>query len=100
MTTFTQVLEHYGVPARTGTSQCPIHQDMHPSMSINVDKEVWKCHVCDLGGTTRHLVAAMENISQDEADTWIADRFGGAPITAQHQHRPGRRRWLPPWRKK
>ena len=30
---------------------CPFHDDKHPSMSIDVKRGLWKCFVCDIGGT-------------------------------------------------
>lgn len=31
--------------------RCPFHEDQNPSLNVNLEKKVWHCPVCDLGGT-------------------------------------------------
>src|SRR5438093_12098113 len=36
---------------------CPNHEDKHPSLSINLDKNTWICGLCGLDGTAWMLAA-------------------------------------------
>jgi AAA domain/CHC2 zinc finger len=39
------------VPARGAfTARCPFHGDRTASLSVNLDKGVWNCHACNIGG--------------------------------------------------
>jgi hypothetical protein len=39
------------VPFRgTFTARCPFHGDRTASLSVNLEKAVWNCHACDIGG--------------------------------------------------
>lgn len=40
---------------------CLFHEDRNRSASINLDKEVWYCHVCDTGGSTEELLDIIEH---------------------------------------
>ncbi|AGI12932.1 putative DNA primase [Propionibacterium phage PHL112N00] len=39
---------------------CPFHDDHQPSMSINLDKGVWYCHTCGVGGGLAQLQQRLE----------------------------------------
>ncbi|WP_283272691.1 CHC2 zinc finger domain-containing protein [Spiroplasma sp. SV19] len=54
---------------------CPFHSDSHPSLSISVEKQVWRCFVCNVGGTVEYFVAKIENLSINEAKQLISDKY-------------------------
>lgn len=55
---------------------CPWHADSRPSLQINVEKQIWKCWVCDLGGDVFSFVMQREGISFVEALRMLAERAG------------------------
>ena len=58
---------------------CPFHDDHDPSMSINADKQIFKCFVCGAGGNVFSFVQKYEKISFIEAVYKVAD-YAGVPI--------------------
>ncbi|MFI5840519.1 CHC2 zinc finger domain-containing protein [Catenuloplanes sp. NPDC051500] len=60
----TAVLEHYGVQVNTmrvtSMVACPLHEDNTPSCSINLDRQLWRCHSCNGGGSSWDLIMAKE----------------------------------------
>lgn len=46
---------------------CPFHDDHDPSMTISVDKQIYKCFVCGAGGNVFTFVQDYENISFPQA---------------------------------
>ena len=42
---------------------CPFHHDHHPSLSVNDQKGVFKCFVCDVGGNAITFVQRLKNLS-------------------------------------
>jgi len=57
------VLEHYGVVLngrRVQMAQCCFHQDDTPSMSVNLNRQLWRCHSCNRGGDVYTLVEEKE----------------------------------------
>lgn len=55
---------------------CPFHDDHNPSMSISVDKQIYKCFVCGAGGNVFSFVKDYEKISFNEAVSRLADKAG------------------------
>ncbi len=51
---------------------CPFHDDHDPSLSISVDKQIYKCFVCGEGGNVFNFVMAYEKISFSEAIIKVA----------------------------
>jgi DNA primase len=47
---------------------CPLHSDMHPSLSINLPKGVWICHAGCGQGSIRTLLSEYLGISAFEAE--------------------------------
>ena len=45
---------------------CPFHDDHDPSMTINTQKQIFKCFVCGQGGNVFTFVQKIENISYFE----------------------------------
>ena len=46
---------------------CPLHDDRHPSLRINLEKQVWYCDPCGSGGDVIRFIELVENISFREA---------------------------------
>ncbi|MGR6999964.1 CHC2 zinc finger domain-containing protein [Yinghuangia aomiensis] len=68
-----EVLTHYGaegVPDSGGwrSLRCPFHGDRSASASVKPDEDLFKCHVCDVGGDSFTVVAWKEGIN-DFPDT-------------------------------
>jgi DNA primase len=57
-------------------ARCPFHDDRHPSMQINPDRQSWKCWVCDIGGDVFSFVMQKEGVTFPEALQMLADRAG------------------------
>lgn len=55
---------------------CPFHDDHNPSMSVSVDKQIYKCFVCGNSGNVFNFVMEYEKISFIEAVKIIADKQG------------------------
>ncbi len=50
----------------------PTHTDRHPSLRVNVHKDVWRCDPCDAGGRSIALVVHSGVARNDaEALTWL-----------------------------
>lgn len=58
---------------------CPFHDDRHPSLSVHVGKQLYKCFACDAGGDLFSFVMRMENCSFPEALRILAHRYGILP---------------------
>jgi DNA primase len=69
--------------------RCPFHDDEHPSMRVNLMKEVWRCDPCDAGGDVFDLVQRVSQVSFPEALRWLAERAGvaEAPVAVQRPQR-------------
>ena len=52
---------------------CPFHDDHDPSLSINLDKQIFKCFVCGEGGNVFNFVKAYEKISFSESVIKVAN---------------------------
>lgn len=53
-------------------ARCPLHQDSHPSFSVNVENGLWMCHSRCGGGDFTQLVEKVLLCSYQEAKEWIA----------------------------
>ena len=90
------VCAHYGIELvkdgqRPGQykARCPFHDDQKPSLKLNLDKRIWHCFPCDLGGNVLDLVNRLEG-NEDTAGMRDAARkvaeLSGIPLA------PGRAR--------
>ncbi|KAF5275528.1 hypothetical protein FQR65_LT16626 [Abscondita terminalis] len=52
---------------------CPFHDDSSPSLSISVDKKVFKCFPCGVGGNVITFVKEFKNINFFKAVKEVAD---------------------------
>lgn len=50
--------------------RCPVHDDSHPSVSLNVQKNVWKCQAC---GAKGDIVSLICHIGKAERKTVLLD---------------------------
>ena len=59
-----RLLDHYQIRYNPSKNEqhilCPFHDDHQPSMSINLDKGVWYCHTCGIGGGLHKLQQRLE----------------------------------------
>lgn len=55
---------------------CPWHDDKRPSLRINIDKQVWRCDPCDIGGDVFDFVARHQGADFPGALRFLADRAG------------------------
>lgn len=75
---------------------CPFHEDKNPSMSVNVDKQAWHCHACDIGGGVIDLLAKFANMSPVEyikangigSENHRFDSNSITPSAPRHQPQP------------
>lgn len=65
----------YGMGQLTKRAKCWYHDDQHPSMHVNKQKNIFKCFVCGKGGDVIRLVRDYNNLSFVEACDWLAKEF-------------------------
>lgn len=69
------VLEEYGIEGETKGNEfltlCPFHNDTHPSCSINIQKEVFRCLACEAKGDIYSFLAAASNTSKAAIKKYI-----------------------------
>ena len=68
-------------------ARCPFHDDRRPSLQINVDRQSWKCWVCDVGGDIFSFVMQREGMTFPEAFQLLADKAG--VVLEQPTGKPG-----------
>jgi len=61
---------------RNFVAVCPFHDDHNPSMSVSVDKQIYKCFVCGAGGNVFTFVQHFEKVSFPEAVQKVASMVG------------------------
>jgi len=60
--------------------RCPWHDDSRPSLSVNTERQTFRCWVCDIGGDVFSFLMRMERIEFREALEVLAQR-AGIPLT-------------------
>ncbi|WP_337174446.1 DNA primase [Paludisphaera sp.] len=55
---------------------CPWHDDRHPSLEVNPDRQTFKCWVCNIGGDVFEFVQRMDRVEFPEALRTLAERAG------------------------
>ena len=55
---------------------CPWHEDSRPSLQVNLERQTYRCWVCDVGGDVFSFVMRMEKVEFREALEQLADRAG------------------------
>ncbi|TWT67641.1 DNA primase [Posidoniimonas polymericola] len=61
---------------RNYVCRCPWHDDTKPSLTINQERQSWRCWVCDIGGDVFSFVMKRDGIGFREALELLADRVG------------------------
>lgn len=55
---------------------CPFHSDHSPSMSVSLEKQIYKCFACGESGNVFTFVEKYENVSFAEAVSIVANKIG------------------------
>lgn len=55
---------------------CPFHDDQQPSLRINIEKQVWHCDPCNIGGDVFSFVERYQQTDFAGALRWLAERAG------------------------
>ncbi|WP_407652645.1 DNA primase [Aporhodopirellula aestuarii] len=61
---------------RNFVARCPFHNDTKPSMTVNQERQSWKCWVCDIGGDVFSFVMQREGVDFPGALRMLAERAG------------------------
>jgi len=68
---------------------CPWHDDTHPSLQVNPERQSFRCWVCDIGGDVFSFVMRMEGVGFREALEMLAER-AGIPLEGPTSQAPGK----------
>jgi DNA primase len=74
---------------RNYVARCPWHDDARPSLTINPDRQTWKCWVCNIGGDAFSFVMQKERVEFKEALKLLADRAGIELVQSTRRIEPG-----------
>jgi DNA primase len=84
MIEWTSVLLESGLQIPTENSQfnisCPFHSDTQPSLSINVDKGVWICHVGCGQGSLEYFLGKYLQLDQEGVDQYLLQRYSNFDV--------------------
>ncbi len=61
---------------RNFVARCPWHNDRRPSMTVNQERQTWKCWVCDIGGDIFSFVMQRDGIDFPTALRQLAEQAG------------------------
>ena len=61
---------------RNFVALCPWHDDSRPSLTVNPDRQSFKCWVCDIGGDVFSFLMKAEGLEFREALEMLAERAG------------------------
>ncbi|TWU65793.1 DNA primase [Crateriforma conspicua] len=56
--------------------RCPFHNDRRPSLTINPERQSWKCWVCDIGGDVFSYVMQRDGVDFPTALRTLAEQAG------------------------
>lgn len=72
-------------------ARCPFHHDTRPSMTVNPERQIWKCWVCDIGGDIFSFVMRREGVDFLTALQILADQAGipYEPDSGRRKAKPG-----------
>ncbi|MCG8650951.1 MAG: DNA primase [Pirellulales bacterium] len=76
---------------RNFVTRCPWHDDRRPSMTVNQQRQTWKCWPCDIGGDVFSFVMRRDGVDFPTALKTLAE-LAGIPIEQYQrgkQTRPG-----------
>ncbi len=72
---------------RNFVARCPWHDDRRPSMTINQERQTWKCWPCDIGGDVFSFIMRRDGVDFPAALRSLAEQ-AGIPI---EQYRRGKK---------
>ena len=61
---------------RNFVARCPWHDDRRPSMTVNQERQSWKCWVCDIGGDVFSFVMRRDGLDFFGALKQLAEQAG------------------------
>lgn len=61
---------------RNFVARCPFHNDTRPSMTVNPERQTWKCWVCDIGGDIFSFLMRREGVDFPGALRMLAEQAG------------------------
>ncbi len=64
---------------RNMVALCPWHSDRRPSLTVNPERQTWKCWVCDIGGDIYSYVMQRDGVDFPTAMRTLAE-MAGIPI--------------------
>ena len=71
-----QVADALGLTVRKHWSLCPFHHDSKPSLYYRVNKNKYRCYVCDHFGGPIDLAMEILSLNFHDAVCWLAQTFG------------------------
>lgn len=75
-----KLVSDYGLSLHRAGSRykaaCPWHDDRHPSLEVNPERQTFKCWVCNIGGDVFEFVQKMDRVEFPEALRTLAERAG------------------------
>lgn len=74
-----ELVERYVRLRRQGRNYvglCPWHDDTHPSLQVNPERQSFRCWVCDIGGDVFSFVMKIEGVEFREALEMLAEQAG------------------------
>ena len=75
-TSIVDILKNYLALTKRGANYlaiCPFHRDTKPSLTINEQKNIWKCFACGESGDAISFVAKYNQLSYYDAAIKIAN---------------------------
>ena len=70
-------------------ARCPWHNDHRPSLTVNRQRQTWKCWPCDIGGDVFSFVMKRDGVDFPTALRMLAEQ-AGIPVeqyTPRHRRR-------------
>lgn len=64
---------------RNFVTRCPWHNDRRPSMTVNQERQTWKCWPCDIGGDVYSFVMRRDGVDFPAAIRTLAE-LAGIPV--------------------
>ncbi len=64
---------------RNFVTRCPWHNDRRPSMTVNQERQTWKCWPCDIGGDVFSFVMRRDGVDFPTAIRSLAE-LAGIPV--------------------
>ncbi|TWU20593.1 DNA primase [Novipirellula galeiformis] len=61
---------------RNMVARCPWHNDRRPSLTVNPERQTWKCWVCDIGGDIFSYVMQRDGLDFPSALRVLAEQAG------------------------